>query len=62
LRVAQRLRSSGVPVLFTSIFPADDQTMALEPAVYFVKPFPLYALERALSDVLVTEQPAAAAI
>jgi hypothetical protein len=52
LRLAARLSGDGVPLLFTSIFPADEATLALKPAAYLVKPFPLYALERALREVL----------
>ena len=52
LAVGRRLRAQGVPVLFTSIYPADAQVLALEPAAYLVKPFPLYALERALEAAL----------
>ncbi|HEY6960774.1 MAG TPA: hypothetical protein VI408_02675 [Gaiellaceae bacterium] len=52
LRLAESLRSRGVPVLFTSIYPADAEMLALEPAAYLVKPFPLYALERALQAAL----------
>ncbi len=59
LAVGRRLRAQGVPVLFTSIYPADDELLALRPAAYLVKPFPLYALERALEAAL--EQPLHAA-
>jgi DNA-binding response OmpR family regulator len=52
MRIAHALRAKGVPVLFTSIYPADDTTLALEPSSYLVKPFPLYALERALENAL----------
>jgi hypothetical protein len=52
-----------VPVLFTSIYPAESDVLALEPAAYLVKPFPLYALERALVTALApAQQPVAAAI
>jgi hypothetical protein len=60
LHVARQLRGRGVPVLFTSIYPADQATLELEPSAYLVKPFPLYALERALEAAL-EEQPATAA-
>jgi DNA-binding response OmpR family regulator len=60
LRLAERLARHGIPVLFTSIFPADHAMLALHPAAYLVKPFPLYALERAL-DAALTRDPAAAA-
>ncbi len=52
MRLAIRLVSAGVPVLFTSIFPPDDSTESLHPAAYLVKPFPLYTLEAALNTVL----------
>jgi hypothetical protein len=53
LRLAQELRANGVPVLFTSIYPPESYTLELEPSAYLVKPFPLYALERALEAALV---------
>jgi CheY-like chemotaxis protein len=63
LSVAQRLRSLNVPVLFTSIYPADAETLELTPAAYLVKPFPLFALERALGEALAGVQaPLAAAV
>jgi hypothetical protein len=52
MRVAIRLAAAGIPVLFTSIFPPDDSTAALHPAAYLLKPFPLYRLEEAISEVL----------
>jgi DNA-binding response OmpR family regulator len=62
LHVAKSLRARNVPVLFTSIYPADPAVLDLEPAAYLVKPFPLYALERALEAALaVTRAPAAVA-
>ncbi|NUR76653.1 MAG: hypothetical protein HOQ28_10270 [Thermoleophilia bacterium] len=61
LRVARSLRASGVPVLFTSIYPPDDELLGLGPAAYLVKPFPLYALERALELALGERAPAPAA-
>ena len=51
-RLARALRATNVPVLFTSIYPAESDVLALEPAAYLVKPFPLYALERALAAAL----------
>jgi DNA-binding response OmpR family regulator len=60
LEVARALRARQVPVLFTSIYPADAEVLELEPAAYLVKPFPLYALERALELALTVELPAAA--
>lgn len=63
LRLARSLAASNIPVLFTSIFPADADLLALDPAAYLVKPFPLYALERALDAALgVVPAPAAAAV
>lgn len=66
LRVARGLRAKNIPVLFTSIYPPDADVLALEPAAYLVKPFPLYALERALQQALMATQghdaPAAAAV
>ena len=52
LEVAKSLRSRNVPVLFTSIYPPDAHMLELEPSAYLVKPFPLYALERALEAAL----------
>jgi CheY-like chemotaxis protein len=52
LSLAGRLRAKDVPVLFTSIYPADTEVLQLRPAAYLVKPFPLYALERALETAL----------
>jgi DNA-binding response OmpR family regulator len=52
LELAKSLRSRNVPVLFTSIYPPDAEALELEPAAYLVKPFPLYALERALEAAL----------
>jgi hypothetical protein len=52
LKVARSLRSRNVPVLFTSIYPPDEAVLDLKPAAYLVKPFPLYALERALEAAL----------
>jgi hypothetical protein len=61
LGLARRLRAHGVPVLFTSIYPAEPETLALSPEAYLVKPFPLYALERALGAALDTVAAGAAA-
>lgn len=52
LQIARALRDQGVPVLFTSIYPPEAESLALAPAAYLVKPFPLYALERALEAAL----------
>lgn len=52
MRLAIRLASAGVPVLFTSIFPPDESTASLRPAAFLLKPFPLYRLEEAIVDIL----------
>jgi DNA-binding response OmpR family regulator len=52
MRLARRLRAQNVPVLFTSIYPAEAEMLELSPAAYLVKPFPLYELERALCSAL----------
>jgi DNA-binding response OmpR family regulator len=59
MEVARLLRAQGVPVLFTSIYPAETAVLDLAPTAYLVKPFPLYALERALEQALM---PAASAV
>src|SRR5207237_1957239 len=41
LAVARLLRGLGRPVVFASIFPAEEETLDLEPAAYFVTPFAL---------------------
>ena len=58
LACARRLRQLGRPVVFASIFPAEQETLDLEPAAYFVKPFALAELEHALESALA--QPARA--
>jgi CheY-like chemotaxis protein len=64
LALAKALRKRGIPMLFTSIYPADADVLALEPDAYLVKPFPLYTLERALEQSLakLAELPAASAV
>jgi hypothetical protein len=64
LQAARSLRARNVPVLFTSIYPPDAEVLELEPAAYLVKPFPLYALERALEAALAVTglAPAVAAV
>jgi hypothetical protein len=52
LRLAKSLRERNVPMLFTSIYPAEPEILELAPAAYLVKPFPLYALECALGAAL----------
>jgi CheY-like chemotaxis protein len=61
LILARKLRAGDVPVLFTSIYPPDAEVLALQPAAYLVKPFPLYALERALQEALAAPNHAHAA-
>jgi len=60
LPIARLLKEAGVPLLFTSIFPADREVLELQPSAYLVKPFPLYALEAALAVALAPPQLAAA--
>ena len=62
LRLARSLATADLPVLFTSIYPPDADLLALEPTAYLVKPFPLYALERALDSALTVAPTAAAAV
>jgi DNA-binding response OmpR family regulator len=52
LACARRLRALGRPVVFASIFPAEQETLELQPAAYFVKPFALAELEQALEAAL----------
>jgi hypothetical protein len=52
LRLARSLGARDVPLLFTSIYPPATEALALEPAAYLVKPFPLSAIERALDAAL----------
>jgi len=59
LELSRRLRGRDVPVVVASIFPPSAELLALEPVAYLIKPFPLYALERALASAL---EPAAARI
>ena len=61
VRLAKNLRAQNVPVLFTSIYPATDDLLELAPSAYLVKPFPLYALERALERALAASARGAAA-
>jgi len=58
LPYARRLREQGLPVVFTSIFPADQETLKLEPVAYFVKPFALNDLGGALESALDRNQTA----
>ena len=52
LSLARRLRQKGVPVVFTSVFPAAPEALDLSPSAYLVKPFPLYLLEQALTSAV----------
>ena len=52
LQVARVLRGKNIPVLFTSIYPPDKELLELGPVAYLIKPFSLYALERALREAL----------
>jgi DNA-binding response OmpR family regulator len=52
LTIARRLREHGLPFVFASIFPAEQEMLDLEPSAYFVKPFALVELEHALANAL----------
>jgi DNA-binding response OmpR family regulator len=56
--LARELRRRDRPVIFASIFPADQELLALEPAAYLVKPFSLSELESALGRALARLVPA----
>ena len=60
LSLARRLCRQGVPVVFTSIFPAGPGMLDLTPTAYLIKPFPLYALEKALADAVAPARASAA--
>ena len=47
--IAQRLRARRVPTVLTSIFPPERDALDLDPVAYLLKPFPLYALEHAVT-------------
>jgi CheY-like chemotaxis protein len=47
-----RLRLEDLPIICTSILPPSDETRALGPVAYLVKPFRLGELETALSAAL----------
>jgi CheY-like chemotaxis protein len=53
---ARLLRGQGLPVVFTSIFPAEQDALDLEPAAYFVKPFALNELESVLRSALAAQE------
>jgi DNA-binding response OmpR family regulator len=57
LPLARRLHDRRTPVIFTSIFPADRELLALAPVSYLVKPFALYELETALGAALTKLEP-----
>ena len=58
LPLAKKLREHETPLIFTSIFPADQKLLALAPVSYLVKPFSLFELETALAQALaVAPQP-----
>ena len=61
LELARNLSAQNVPVLFTSIYAPVEELLAMRPAAYLVKPFPLYALERAL-DAALTNVPVPASV
>jgi CheY-like chemotaxis protein len=52
LALARTLFDRRVPMVFASIFPAEPETLDLDPVAYFVKPFSLYGLARALTAAL----------
>ena len=60
ISLAQRLRKRGVPVIFTSIFPAGPEAIDLAPSAYLVKPYALYLLEKALADAVAPARASAA--
>jgi DNA-binding response OmpR family regulator len=57
LPLARQLYERHVPVVFASIFPADQELLALDPVSYLIKPFALYELEAALGEALATVEP-----
>ena len=61
LSIARQLRRKGVPVVFTSIFPAGPETLGLAPTAYLVKPFALYSLEQALAAAVAPARASASA-
>src|SRR3954468_4371953 len=58
LRLARELSERDVPVLFASIYPPDANALAVRPFACLGKPFPRYALERALVQALAAAVPA----
>ena len=63
LRLARALRARTCRCSSRASIPPESDVLALQPAAYLVKPFPLYALERALATALASaQQPVATAI
>src|SRR5579864_7491476 len=60
LPLARRIRALGRPVVFTSIFPAEQEALDLAPAAYFIKPFALHELAGVLSAALASAEASAA--
>lgn len=48
LAVSRAAKAHGATVVFVSIFPASEETRAVEPVAYLHKPFSLADLERAI--------------
>jgi DNA-binding response OmpR family regulator len=61
LSLARRLRRKGVPIVFTSIFPAGPDVLDLAPTAYLIKPFALYSLEKALASAVAPARASAGA-
>jgi DNA-binding response OmpR family regulator len=49
-----RRRLDDLPIICTSIFPPNDETRALHPSAYLIKPFRLGDLEAAIVSALAT--------
>jgi CheY-like chemotaxis protein len=54
---AQAVRAAGIDVVLVSIYPPEARTLALQPIVYLVKPFPRHLFERAVEEGLSRRQP-----
>ena len=52
LEVARKLRAQnpGLPIVFVSIYPPTEETSALSPLAYLMKPFALAELQRTLNE------------
>ena len=61
LEAAQAARELGAPIVCISIFPASDETRALDPVAHLHKPFALVDLEHALVGALARRKPLTAA-